>query len=246
MLWFVQSIRQALALDASVYAMVQVSPRGIWLAATVVFLAGLSEALGQSVVLFINQVRPRRFALALGFSGVTHLLGYMLWASVVWLVGTFALGQRQPPVAVASAVGLAYAPQLLSFFSLTPFLGNIFSVGLSLWSLLAIVVGVRVGLGVATWQAVLAAGLGWLAIQLWRRTLGRPLYALGRWLERRIVGTPLLISLRDLPYTRRDSDFLREWFERLGRDLDQRLDHPFRRDSLPGDDKLDEESHKDK
>ncbi len=220
MFWFLQVIRQALALDGSVYAAVQPSPRGIWVAVAVVFLAGLSEALGQSVVLFINHVRPRRFGLALLFAGITHLLGYLLWASVVWLVGTFALGQRQPPVAVASAVGLAYAPQLLSFFTLTPFLGNIFSVGLSLWSLLAIVVGVRVGLGVATWQAVLAAGLGWLAIQLWRRTLGRPLYALGRWLERRVAGTPLTLSLRDVASARRDSDLLREWRARLSRDLD--------------------------
>ena len=235
MLWFVQTIRQALALDGAVYAAVQGSPRGLWVAVAVVFLAGLSEALGQSVVLFLNGVRPRRFVLALLFSGATHLLGYLLWASVVWLAGTFALGQRQPPAAVASAVGLAYAPQLLSFFSLTPFFGNIFSVGLSLWSLLAIVVGVRVGLGVATGQAVLAAGLGWLAIQLWRRTLGRPLYALGRWLERRVAGTPLTLSLRDVASAGRDSEFLREWRARLSRELDR----PFRREQEPptgGDD----------
>jgi hypothetical protein len=112
---------------------------------------------------------------------------------------------------VAAVVGLAYAPQLLAFFELTPFLGNPFGLLLSLWSMVAIVVAVRVGLGLETWQAVVASGLGWLLIQVWRRTLGRPIYALGQWLERRAAGVPMRYTRRDVPRLRRHPKLLANW-----------------------------------
>ena len=40
--------------DVNIYVAVQ-SPRGIWLALAVVALAGISESVGQSLVLFINK-----------------------------------------------------------------------------------------------------------------------------------------------------------------------------------------------
>ncbi len=203
-----QIIRGALALDKNVFIGVQHSSQGIWIALIVVGLAGLSESLGQSLVLFINRVRPRRFIPAVLISAISYIVGYMLWTSSVWLVGTYAFGRSVSWWAVAAPVGLAYAPQLLAFFELTPFFGNPFGILLSLWSLLAIVVAVRAGLGLETWQAILASGLGWALIQVWRRTLGRPIYALGRWFKRRAVGVPLRYTLQDLPRLRRRPDFL--------------------------------------
>lgn len=193
-----ETIRQALRLDAEIFAAIQQSPLGIWLALGVVCLACLSESIGQSIILFVNRVRPRRFVLALLISTLSRILGYVMWTASVWLVVTYVFGQSIPFLTVMSAVGLAYAPQLLAFFVLTPFLGNVFSILLSLWSLLAIIVAMRVGLGLGLWPAVLTSGLGWLLIQVWQRTLGRPLYAVGRWLERRAAGVPLELTVQDL------------------------------------------------
>jgi hypothetical protein len=187
------------------------------MALIVVGLAGLSEALGQSLVLFINHVRPRRFVLAVLFSVLSYMVGYVLWTGSVWLVGTYTFGRDVTWVAVAAAVGLAYAPQILAFFELTPFFGSPFGVLLSLWSLLAILVALRAGLGLETWQAVAAGGLGWLLLQAWRRTLGLPIAALGRWLEQHAAGVPLRYKPADVPRLRRRPAWLQnveQWRQR--------------------------------
>ncbi|RIK41077.1 MAG: hypothetical protein DCC55_13000 [Chloroflexi bacterium] len=193
-----ETIYQALWLEPEIYAAIQWAPEGIWLALMVVLLAALSESVGQSIILFVNRVRPRRFILALLTATFSRLAGFGVWAASVWLIASYIFERAIPFWGVASAVGLAYAPQLLAFFVLTPFLGNPFSILLSLWSMLAIIVALRTGLGLEMWQAVITAGLGWVLIQVWQRTLGRPIYALGRWLERHAAGVPLELTAQDI------------------------------------------------
>jgi hypothetical protein len=195
---FGETIGQALRLDPAIFAAIQRSTNGLWPALFIVCLACLSESVGQSIGLFVNQVRPRRFVLALVISTLSRISGYLLWTASVWLVATYLFARPVSLIGTASAVGLAYAPQLFAFFVLTPFLGNLFSILLSLWSMLAIVVAVRIGLGLEMGPAVLTSGLGWLLIQVWQRTLGRPVYALGRWLEKRAAGVPLEFTVSDL------------------------------------------------
>ena len=208
-LW--QNIQQAMRLDQQVFADIQRIPGGLGIAFVIVSLAGLSEALGQSVILFINRLPPKRFMLALLITAASHIVGYFFWTVTVWLVGVYVFGQSISLTAIACVVGLAYAPQLLAFFELTPFLGNPFSIILTLWSMVAIVMAVRAGLNLELWQALLASGLGWIFIQLWRRTIGRPIYALGRWLQRRAAGVPMEFTLADLALLRRHP----VWLENL-------------------------------
>lgn len=220
---FEQIIRQAMALDAEVFAAIQTAPNGLWVALGVVLLAGFSESLGQSVVLLLNQIKPKRFGLAVAIAALSHLAGYVLWAAVVWLIGTYLFGRTLPFVALASAVGLAYAPQILGFFVLIPFLGNGIGVLLSIWSLLAIITAIRTGLDLDLWQAIIASGLGWILVQLWRRTLGRPIYAIGRWMENHAAGVPMTITWDNLPDVRRrrpsflEAEFMEELRSRLGK-----------------------------
>lgn len=186
-----ETIRQVLILRESIFLAAKSSPHGIWVALSVVGIAGLSQALGQSLVLFINHVRPRRFILAVAVSVISYMAGYLLWTASVWLVGVYAFDRDVGWVVVATVVGLGYAPQVLAFFELTPFFGSPFGAFLSLWTLVAILIAVQVGLGLETWQAVVTGGLGWLLIQVWRYTLGRPIYALGGWMERVAAGVPI-------------------------------------------------------
>lgn len=198
-----QIVRQAMALNEAVFDAIQKAPHGIWIALLIVGLAGISQSLGQSVVLFINNIRPWRFILAVGVSVLSYLAGYLLWTTSVWLVGTYAFDLSVSWIAIAAVVGLAYAPQLLAFFELTPYFGNPFGVLLSLWTMLAVLVAVQAGLDLEFWQAVLASSLGWLMIRIWRRTLGRPVYALGFWLERHVIDMRRQYTLNDLPKLRR-------------------------------------------
>ncbi|HRW06830.1 MAG TPA: hypothetical protein P5121_17125 [Caldilineaceae bacterium] len=224
-LW--ETMRQAIQLNEAIFVEIQRAPGGLFIALLVVFLAGLSESLGQSIILFVNRVSPPRFLFALVITAANHVVGYLLWSVTVWLVGFYLFARSVPFVAIASAVGLAYAPQLLAFFELTPFFGNSFSVILSLWSMTAILIAVRAGFGLETWEAIVMSGTGWLAIQLWRRTVGRPIYGLGRWLQRRAAGVPLKYTAADLPTLRRRPTWLENmdtWRKRMNqRDLRENL-----------------------
>ena len=65
MLW--QLVGQTLALNQAAFRTIQNLPNGFVIALTVVFLASLSEAIGQSIVLLANRVKPKRFVLSLLF-----------------------------------------------------------------------------------------------------------------------------------------------------------------------------------
>jgi hypothetical protein len=199
-------IKQALVLNEHAFARVQSETGGLWMALFVVGLAGLSKALGQCMILFINRLRPSRFIPAVMLTAFSHVVGYGLWTVSVWLVGEYAFQADVRMEVIAAVVGLAYAPQLFAFFELTPFFGNPFGILLSLWSMVAIIVAVRVAMDLALWQAVVTSGLGWLLIQVWHRTLGRPVYALGRWLARRTMGVSFQFqyTMQDIPRLRRD------------------------------------------
>ncbi|MCB0185914.1 MAG: hypothetical protein KDE31_16710, partial [Caldilineaceae bacterium] len=107
-LW--QTIRQAIQLNETIFAEIQRAPNGMMIALIVVILAGLSESLGQSIILFVNRVSPLRFLFALLITAANHVVGYLLWTVTVWLAGYYIFGRFTPLIAVASAVGLAYAP----------------------------------------------------------------------------------------------------------------------------------------
>lgn len=206
---FGETIRRVMALDSTIFLAYKSSPNGLLFALLLVTVAGGSKALGQSVILFINHVRPLRFALALCMGAVQHVVGFLLWTTAVWLAGVYGFQADATWAATATAVGVAYAPQILSFFELTPFLGNAFGFLLSFWSLLAMIAGVQVGLGLSPVQAILASGLGWLLLQIWARTLGRPLHALGWWIEHKLVATPIEYTWQDVPQLRRAPSWAR-------------------------------------
>ncbi len=189
--------------DANIFVAVQRAQGGIWLALAVVALAGISASVGQSLVLFINRVRPSRFVPAVLISLISYLAGYLLWTASIYAVGKYGFGKPVTWAPVAAVVGLAYAPQVLAFFELTPFFGNPFGILLSLWTMVAIVIAVQTALGLTLWQAVLAAGLGWLLLQAVRRTVGIPIYGVGRWLRKKAIGAQLQYAVKDLPQLRR-------------------------------------------
>ncbi|MBV7335665.1 hypothetical protein KFU94_46950 [Chloroflexi bacterium TSY] len=213
---FWDTIIRALSLDRTVFASIQTESTGLWVALSVVLLAGLSDAFGQSIVLFLNRVTPKRFWLALFISAISYVASFLLWTAIVWGIGVYVFERTPTAREVASVVGLSYAPRLLFFFTLIPFLGYGFSVLLSIWSMLAIVVAIQFGIGLELWQAIVASGLGWLAVQVWQRTIGRPVYAIDRWVKSRAAGVQLQLTLQDIAMLRRRPvSFWESWIERL-------------------------------
>jgi hypothetical protein len=65
-------VADVLSLNTDVFRTLTSDPSG-WLVGTMVVLAaGLSEALGQSVILFANRVRPRRFVASLLLTALSY------------------------------------------------------------------------------------------------------------------------------------------------------------------------------
>jgi hypothetical protein len=189
MLW--QLIGQTLALNQTAFRTIQNLPNGFVIALSVVFLASLSEAIGQSIVLLANRVKPRRFVLSLLLSASIQVVGLLFWTLSTWLVGTQFFGASVRPGEVARVVALGYSPYLFSFFTLVPFFGSLINALLSLWRLSAVILAVNVVLDLNIRQAVLCSALGWLLLQVLKSTIGRPIIGLTRVLKRYVAGVEL-------------------------------------------------------
>jgi hypothetical protein len=149
-------------------------------------------------VLFASRVKKRRFVFSLVFSALVYTFSFFFLSLCVWLVARFIFGLEAPFDVIVRTVGLGYAPYLFSFFVLAPYFGNPISVVLSLWSLLAINLGLTTVLGLGLSQTLLCTLLGWALVQLLQRTIGRPLVGGVRWLRRRVAGAPVVTSRAEL------------------------------------------------
>jgi hypothetical protein len=164
----------------------------------IVALAGLSEAIGQSVVLFANRVKPVRFILSLIISAGISMVGYLVWVMSLWLVAQFVFDRSLGLSLVATTVGLSYLPLMLSFLALIPYAGHRLFQLLNVWASVVLVDLLRLTFSFALWQAVACAVIGLVFILLLRSTVGRPLRWLARKLRNIAAGTKLQLDLRQL------------------------------------------------
>jgi len=185
-------VLQALVLDPRAFAALDQGLAGLRLSLVVVFLAGVSSALGQSVVLFANRVSQRRFLLSLLLSGLIFVFVYLFWSTSLWIIAAFLFGHARPYLNALRTVGLAYSPQLFGFLILTPYFGSFVSALLSVWNLLAIVVASRAVFHLSVLQSVAAAALGWVLLQILQRTIGRPVIGIGKRLRVAVAGRHLV------------------------------------------------------
>jgi hypothetical protein len=198
-LW--QLERGALWFDPGAFQTAAENPASGWVILAIVFLAGISTQLGQSIVLLANRVSPRRFIASLLFAGVIFILGMGIWACSIWVTSTYVFQTSLPFLALARVVGLAYAPLILGFLILLPYAGTFIDHLLDAWSLLAMILALVATLHLLVWQAFLCALLGWLLIQFFKHTIGRPVVRLYGWSRQRIAGTTLSARPQDLLQT---------------------------------------------
>jgi hypothetical protein len=145
-------------------------------AIVLIFLAGLSDGLGtQSVVLFVNQVGRRTFALNLLVSGLFTLLGALGWTLSIGLVARSALGLAIAPSALFALVSLGYVPLLFSFLAFIPYSGPGISALLHGASFAIVAGQLARALAIAPWQALACVTSGWLLLQAARWLFSRPL-----------------------------------------------------------------------
>lgn len=130
-------------------------------------------ALGQAMgVVVLQSIASGIGSLAHGgvtglvFGTIAGLIGWFLWAAVIFVVGTKLLPEPQTRSDVPElmrTIGFASAPGLLMIFGVIPILGGLVSLGVSIWMLVAMVIAVRQALDYkSTGRAVGVCVLGWL------------------------------------------------------------------------------------
>ena len=150
-------IGQSLTLDGNLWRDLVANPDGVrfQFALFIVVLAGLSQAVAQSMVLFLNQVRPLRFVTSLLINAVLFTFSYLFYVLSINLIARVFYGAPRASELTFDSIALTYAPLILSFLSLIPYFGQGVRAGLSAYHVLALLITVRVTFGLEPLQAVI-------------------------------------------------------------------------------------------
>ncbi|MGF1515953.1 MAG: CAAX protease [Elainellaceae cyanobacterium] len=203
------------ALSRSALRDISALPQGIWIAAALVLLAGLSQAIAQAIVLFINRVRPLRFVLSLVVNGVLFAAGSFFLIASTWLITLLPWSENIPFRALATILGISYAPLIFSFFGALPYLGVPILTLLSVWHLLAMVVGFSAVSYTGFGTSLSHIALGWVVLQILQNTVGQPVANFGNRLANAVAGVELVTERRDILTTLRDRISEIAWTDEL-------------------------------
>jgi predicted Abi (CAAX) family protease len=172
--------------------------RGILPSILVVIFAGLSLAVGQSVVLFVNRVKPTRFVFSLLLNAILFTFGFLFLTFSTWLICLLPWSVHVPFKTLIKVFGFSYAPQLFSFLGALPYAGLPTLNVLSVWRLLAAVVGFEAAAGVDGATAFGYVAVGWVALQFLEGSIGQPIARLGQRLAERVAGVDLADNRSEL------------------------------------------------
>ncbi|MDJ1181818.1 hypothetical protein [Roseofilum casamattae] len=175
--WYL--ISRASTLNPQAFTQVNLLPAGGWVALLVVFGAAIARAIAQCAVMWLYRVQPAPFWFSLNTSAIAFAFVYGFWLLSIGLSASLFFGLTLTPGTVAAILGLSYAPQLLGFLIALPYLPV--SVLLSLWTLLAVIVGLGAIAPLNLWEAFACALPGWMVWQLCDRSLGRLVNVLARY-----------------------------------------------------------------
>src|SRR6516225_3628312 len=181
-----------LSLDPAAIHAVQTAPGALSVAIWILLLGTISDVLGDSPLLFINRMRPGRFAGAVGIEAVLSVVRVAIWILSFWILVNVLDLSSVSLADVVLVVGLGYAPMLFSVLVLIPFLGPVIGRVLHAWTLMTILASIAVAANSSPWQ-VLAPGLvAVLLILIVRRWSDRVSVAVLGGVSRSAVGTDVM------------------------------------------------------
>ena len=174
------------------------TPAGRDLALLLAFLAGMSQAAGQGLVLFLNRVPFARFALSLVLMAFIYLASAVVTAVSTTLAVDYAFRREVAYGPVIGIIALAQAPRLFGILTLAPYFGEALNRLLDVLVFGLILFGLHHGIGIPVGIAAVAALLGWVAIRLMSLLFGRPLGNLIERLHHAAAGGALTVTSHNL------------------------------------------------
>lgn len=191
-------VKNAMILNPNIAQQASTYPNAFWYILTVAIVAGISLLIGQSVILFVNQVKPSRFLLSLFMNGLTFSISLIVWAVTIFIAGNLLFEARPMFSAVLNIVMLSAAPFVFGFLILMPYAGQFVYRLLSAWSFVIAMGAVRFSYGASWVGALFAVGLGWLLSYLITITIGKPIVAIRNRIAVRLLGTSMNATTKDI------------------------------------------------
>jgi hypothetical protein len=194
---FLSLLGDALSLDRS--ALAAAADAGVLGTGLAIALLGsVSLMLGQSIVLFANQVSRRRFLACLLVAGSVYFVGLVVWAATIKFVATFVFALDASNRVIALAVCLGQAPRVFAFLILLPYVGASIQRALDAYSLVVVVAALSAMLDIDIWPALGLALAGWALQAGLDELLHRPLAGMRTWLWRASTGRPTPIRSHEV------------------------------------------------
>ncbi len=189
---------EAMRLNPRAFEYVEAGNRTGTVVLAIAMVGGASLLLGQSVILFVNRVRPARFVLSLLMNGIIFTLSLLVWAFAIWLTSRILFPNEIPFVTVARLVALGAAPYVFGFLVLLPYAGNFIGKVLAVWSFLVVLAALTTLANGNFGAALICTAIGWVIITVMSATIGRPVIALRILVWKRLTGADMDASVQDL------------------------------------------------
>lgn len=152
---------QAAQLRGALYRQLTDEPQEIFYALGIVALSGLALGLGlQSNPPVTLESAPPWMVIV--FSAYTRLMGWFLYAGIVYLVGSKILGGNAGFRHLLRGLGLTFGPGVLAVFGGIPVVGVAFIAVSALWIFPAALIAIKETQGFDWVRAFICAALGWI------------------------------------------------------------------------------------
>ena len=150
-----QRMAGAMQADAATFEEIENDPNAMGQAVTVILLAGVAALIGN---IFRSGITGGIMAL------IIALIGYAIWAVLVTVIGTKLMPEPTTKADFAETfrtIAFAASPGIFNVLAIIPFLGPLISFVISLWSLVIMVIAVRVVLDyTSTGRAIIVVLIG--------------------------------------------------------------------------------------
>ncbi len=151
---------RAARLDGEIYKAIVDEPQSIIDALFIVIVVAVSFGVGMRDQPIKDLQDSQASLILMAFS--TILVGWVLWATVIYLVGTWALGGKATHRTLLRATGVAYGPGVLMVLIGVPFVGDGFFAASLVWLLATVTVAVRETQGFTMRRAAMSTVTGWI------------------------------------------------------------------------------------
>jgi len=161
---------RAILLKSSLYEEVEADKSANVQAGLVVVIVAIATAIGSGLASL-----TAGGLMAAVWSLVLALVGWLLWALVVYLIGAKIMKGKQTQSnwgEVARTIGFANSPGIFRILAFIPLVGWIISIVAWIWILIAGIVAVRAALDFSTGRAIITVLIGWLVYMALMWVLG--------------------------------------------------------------------------